>query len=50
MSDYMTDHMSRRQCLKVASSRMKDCDCLANYAGFHEGDPVWLYCPTRSMM
>jgi hypothetical protein len=36
-----------RQHLKLASDRMKThYDRLVNCAGHHEGERVWLYCPT----
>jgi hypothetical protein len=42
-------HHYARQNLKVASDKMKaPCYRLANYAGFEEGDKVWLYRPTRT--
>jgi hypothetical protein len=43
-----THHYAWRH-LRVASDRMKArYDCLANSAGFQEGDRVWLYRPTRT--
>jgi hypothetical protein len=37
-------HNYARQYLQVASDMMKArCDSLANYAGYQEGDQVWLY-------
>jgi hypothetical protein len=56
-TDYATDlvdhlhdiHYYARQHLKMASDRMKTrYDKLANSAGYHEGDRVWLYRPTRT--
>jgi hypothetical protein len=42
-------HQYARQHLKFASDRMKTrYDKLANYAGYQEGDRVWLYRPTRT--
>jgi hypothetical protein len=41
-------HNYARQHLKLASDRMKTrYDKLANSAGYHEGERVWLYRPTR---
>jgi hypothetical protein len=47
--DHLHDtHDYARQHLKLASGRMKTrYDKLANSAGYHEGDGVWLYRPTR---
>jgi anaerobic selenocysteine-containing dehydrogenase len=56
-TDYATDlmdhlhdiHNYARQHLKLASDQMKTRhDKLANSAGYHEGDSVWLYSPTRT--
>jgi hypothetical protein len=49
-TDYATDtHNYARQHMKLASDRMKTrYDKLANFAGYHEGDRVWLYRPTRT--
>jgi hypothetical protein len=42
-------HDYARQHLKMASDRMKTWyDKLANSAGYHEGDRVWLYCQKRT--
>jgi hypothetical protein len=42
-------HHYARQHLKVTSDSMKACyDCLANSAGFQEGDQVWLNCLTQT--
>jgi hypothetical protein len=42
-------HDYARQHLKLASDRMKTrYDKLANSAGYHEGDRVWLYRPKRT--
>jgi hypothetical protein len=41
-------HDYARQHLKIASDRMKtQYDKLANSAGYHEGNRVWLYRPKR---
>jgi hypothetical protein len=47
--DHLHDiHHYARQHLKLANDRMKTrYDKLANSAGYHEGDRVWLYRPTR---
>jgi hypothetical protein len=47
--DHLHDiHDYARRHLKLASDRMKTrYDELANCAGYHEGDRVWLYRPTR---
>jgi hypothetical protein len=53
-TDYLVDQLpdiydDARKHMKVASARMKArCDRLANFAGFQEGDRVWLYRPTRT--
>jgi hypothetical protein len=56
-TDYATDlvdhlhdiHSYARRHLKLASDRMKTrYDKLANSAGYHEGDRVWLYRPART--
>jgi hypothetical protein len=56
-TDYATDlvdhlhdiHNYARQHLKLASDRMKTrYDKLAKSAGYHEGNRVWLYRPTRT--
>jgi hypothetical protein len=47
--DHLHDiHNYARQHLKLASDRMKRThyDRLANFAGYHEGDKVWLHRPT----
>jgi hypothetical protein len=42
-------HNYARQHLRLASNRMKTrYDKLANCVGYHEGDRVWLYRPTRT--
>jgi hypothetical protein len=42
-------HVNGRQHLKLASDRMKNrYDELANSAGYHEGDRVWLYRQTST--
>jgi hypothetical protein len=48
--DHLQDiHEYVRQHLRHASDRMKiRNDKLANSAGYHEGDSVWLYRPTRT--
>jgi hypothetical protein len=55
MTDHMTDFVEwlhdtyyyTHQHLNMASERMKaHYDLPANYAGFQEGDQVWLYCLT----
>jgi hypothetical protein len=48
--DHLHDiHHYARQNLKLASDRMKTrYDKLANFAGYQEGDRVWLYRPTRT--
>jgi hypothetical protein len=48
--DHLHDiHNYARQHLKLASDRVKDrYDKLAKGAGYHEGDRVWLYHPTRT--
>jgi hypothetical protein len=55
-TDYATDLVDHlydidsyaRQHLKLASDWMKTLyDKLANFAGYHEGDRVWFYRPTR---
>jgi hypothetical protein len=44
-------HNYARQHLKLAGDRMKTrYDRLANCAGYHEGDKVWFYRPTRTKM
>jgi hypothetical protein len=46
--DHQRDiHQYARRHLKLASDRMRTrYDKLANFAGYHEGDRVWLYRPT----
>jgi hypothetical protein len=48
--DHLRDiHNYARQHLRLASNRMKTrYDKLANCAGYHEDDRVWLYRPTRT--
>jgi hypothetical protein len=48
--DHLHDtHNYALQHLKLSSDRMKTLyDKLANCAGYHEGDSVWLYRPTRT--
>jgi hypothetical protein len=48
--DHLRDiHNYARQHLRLASNRMKTrYDKMANCAGYHEGDRVWLYRPTRT--
>jgi hypothetical protein len=42
-------HNYARQHLKLAIDQIKThYDILANCAGYHRGDRMWLYCPTQT--